>query len=141
MAVPLERAGHALYFEALDDVALLDVLIVGERHAALVTLADFLDVIFEALELRQVAFVDDDVIAQQPDFAAALDDAFGDHAARHFADLRDVEDLADVGVTDEALLERRREHAGEEQLHVVRHFVNDRVVADVDAVTFGDFTR
>ena len=54
------------------------------------------DFVLEALERRQRAFVDDDVVADEPHLGAALHRAFGDPAAGDLADLGDVEDLEDL---------------------------------------------
>src|SRR5690242_20090064 len=130
----LEGARHLLHLEALDDVAGLDVLIVLEGHAALVAFLDLADLVLEALQRLEGALVDDDVVAQQPDLGAALDDALRHHAAGDLADLGDVEDLADRGIAEEMLAQRRRQEAAERRLQIVDHVVDDRVVADLDAV-------
>src|SRR5690606_16729794 len=74
-------AGDLFHLVALDHVALLDVLIVLEGHATLVALPHLADLVLEALEGLQGTLVDDDVVPQQADLGAALDDAFGHHAA------------------------------------------------------------
>ena len=56
------------------------------------------DVVLEALERRQLAFVDHDVVADQAHARAALDLAVGDAAAGDLADLGDVEDLEDLAL-------------------------------------------
>src|SRR3546814_14121951 len=53
----LQFARHGLEFEALDHVALLDVVVILERHAAIPALLDLADIVLEALERRQSAFV------------------------------------------------------------------------------------
>ena len=63
--------------------------------------AHFADFVLEALQRRELAFVDDHVVAQQADAGAALDGAFGDAAAGDLADLGDVEDFADLGIAQE----------------------------------------
>ncbi len=61
------------------------------------------DFVLEALERLELAFVDDDVVADQADAGATLDLAFGDAATRDLADLGDVEHLEDLGIADEGL--------------------------------------
>src|SRR5689334_16779220 len=68
-----ERALHRLDAIALDHVALPHVLIALERHAAFLAGDHLARVILEALELRELAFVDHDVVADQPHIGAALD--------------------------------------------------------------------
>ena len=93
-------AGYHLDAEALDDVAGAHVLVVLEGHAAFLAGRDFRDFVLEALERLQLAFVDDDVVADQADARATLDLAFGDTAAGDLADLGDVEDLQDLGIAE-----------------------------------------
>ena len=56
-------------------------------------------VVLEAAQRAELAFVDHDVVAQQPRLrvAGARDAAVGDHAAGDGADLRHLEDLAHFG--------------------------------------------
>src|SRR5579872_479862 len=131
---PLEGAGDLFDLEALDNVVFLDVLVVLEGHAAFGAFAHFADLVLEALQGFQAAFVDDDVVAQQPHLGAAPHQAFGDHAAGHLADLADIENFANLGVAEEALAPRRRQQARQGAFHVLDHLVDDRVVADLDAV-------
>src|SRR5262249_18380183 len=91
----LERTLHDLHAIAFDDVALAHVLVVLECHAAFLAGDNFARVVLEALELRQLAFVDHDVVADQAYVRAALDGSVGDAAARDVADLRDLEDFQD----------------------------------------------
>src|SRR5579862_3040956 len=103
-----KRARDLFDLEALDDVALFDIVVILERHAAFETFAHFADFVLEALQGLQRAFMDHDVVTQQAHFAAALHEALRHHAARDFADLRDVEDFADLGIAEETLAPRRR---------------------------------
>src|SRR5262249_54080551 len=75
-----ERPLHRLDAIALDHVALPHVLIALERHAAFLAGDHLAHVVLEALELRELAFVDHDVVADQPHVRAALDLAVGDAA-------------------------------------------------------------
>src|SRR5205823_6608219 len=73
----------------------------------------------------------------QADIGAALHGAVGDAAARDLADLGNVEHLQDLGVAEHGFAQRRREQAGHRLFDVVDEIVDDVVVADFDAVTFG----
>src|ERR1051326_1306679 len=105
--VPLSQRPLDLHIlVALEDVALLDVVVADDLHAALHAGADLLGVVLEAFELLEAAVVlDDDVLAGDADEGVALDDAVGDVAAGDGADLADLEDLADLGVA-----QRSEEH-------------------------------
>src|SRR5258707_5789135 len=88
----LQRPRDLLDAVALDDVAGPHVLVLLEGHAALLARRHLAHLVLEALQRRQLAFVDDDVVADQADVRAALDDAVGHPAAGDLADLGDVED-------------------------------------------------
>src|SRR5688500_3891386 len=137
------RRRVALHLEDFDDVADLDVVVVLQADAALETVLDLADVILEAAQRADLAFVDDDVVAQQTGlrFAGARDAALGDHAAGNRADLRHLEDLAHFGGAEAHFLEGRIEHAGHRLLHLFGHVVDDRVQPDVDLLPFRHVLR
>src|SRR5215510_7447036 len=78
---------HLLDAVALDRVALAHVLVALECHAAFLAGAHLADVVLEAFELRELAVVNDDVVADQTHIGAALHRAVDDAAACHLADL------------------------------------------------------
>src|SRR5262249_16327091 len=81
-----------LVLEHLDHVADLDVVEFFEADAALEARLHLADVVLEAAERSDLAFVDDDVVAHEARLrvAGARDAALGDHAARDRAELRDL---------------------------------------------------
>src|SRR5262249_30471674 len=127
--------------ERLDDVARLDVAVAFEREAALVAFLHLADVVLEALERREAAFPDLDVVANQAYLRRAAHEALRDRAAGDGADLGDVEDLADLGAPQHLLLEPRREHARHGLLHVVERLVDDVVELDVDMLLLRKLRR
>src|SRR5205085_4688759 len=137
----LQRAGNLLDLEALDHIANLDVLVVLEGHAAFVALADLADLVLEPLQRLQAALMDHDIVAQQPHFGAPPDDSLSDHAAGDFAGSGDVEHLADRGIAEEPLAQSRCQHPRKRVPHVVDHIIDDRVVADLDAVALRQIAR
>src|SRR5690606_27963449 len=92
-AVRLERTLHRFHAETFDDVACTDVFVVLEGHTAFLADLDFLDFVLEALERLELAFVDDDVVAQEAHAGTTFDHAFGDLTAGNLADLGDLEDF------------------------------------------------
>ena len=88
---------HPITFDHVADAHVLEIL---ERHAAFLAGGDFSGIVLEALELRELAFVHDHIVADQPHIGAALDRAVGDAAAGDLADLRDVEDFEDLRVAE-----------------------------------------
>src|SRR6476659_7974541 len=70
-ARPSERALHRFDLETLYDIALLQVLIIGEGHAAFLPRHDLARIILEALQSRKLAFVDHNIIANQANAGAA----------------------------------------------------------------------
>src|SRR5688572_30111401 len=87
----------------LDDVALLEVLEVGQPDAALEARLHLTGVVLEALERVDRALPDDGSVAQEPHLRVAGDDAVGDVAARDLADPGHREDLADLGLARDHL--------------------------------------
>ena len=85
--------------------------------------------------------MDDRVVAEQAHLRAALDHAIGNPATGNPADLGDVEGLQNARVAKVALAFLRLEQTAHQRLHVVHQLVDDRVVADVDAVALGAVAR
>src|SRR5579883_2702831 len=83
----LQRALHCFSAEALDDVALLDVLVIFEGHTAFLTHLYFANLVLEALERRQLALVNYHVVANEANASATLHLAFRHAATRNLADL------------------------------------------------------
>src|SRR5690606_36783322 len=128
--------------EALDVVAFLDVLEALELHAALLARRHLVDLVLEAFErVEHAQLQNHHVVADDADARALADHAFGDAAARDPADLGDVEGLQNLGVAQEGFALERRHHAREHALNVVQQVEDDRVVADLDAFTFGQIGR
>src|SRR5262245_61130066 len=86
LCAALQRSLHRLDAIALNHVADPHVLIALERHAAFLPGDHLARVVFEAFELRELALVDHDAVADQAHVGAALDLAVGDAAAGHAAD-------------------------------------------------------
>src|SRR5690606_32745882 len=115
-----ERALHNFDVEALDDIALLDVLELAEAHAAFLTHLHLVHLFLEALQGGERShFLNDNVVAQNPDLRALPDNALGDLHARNLADLGNVEHLQNLGVAEEGFARMRRQHAGHDALNVV----------------------
>ena len=89
--------GYLFCHEGLDYVANFDVAVVRDRDAALHAVTYFACVIFEALERADLAFEDDDVVAQQAHFGVALDQAVEHVAAGDGSDFRNAERIAHFG--------------------------------------------
>ena len=91
--------------ERFDDVADLDVVEPLEADAAFEARLHLGHVVLEAAQRADLAFVDDDVVAEQPRLrvAGAGDAAVGDHAAGNRAELRHLEGVAHFGRADVAL--------------------------------------
>src|SRR4051812_1920358 len=89
------RTRDLALLEGLDDVALLQVLVVGQPDAALEALTDLSSVVLEPLQRGDDALPQDDAVAQEADLGAAGDDPVGDVAAGDGTDARDAEDLPD----------------------------------------------
>src|SRR5690349_20374383 len=92
----LQRTLNGFDLETFDDVTLLHVLVIGEGHAAFLAGLHFAHFVLEALQGGELALMDDDIVADQPHLGAAAHHAFRDLAARHLADLGDIEHFQDL---------------------------------------------
>src|SRR5205085_7731508 len=84
---------------------------------------------------------DHDAVPDQPRLAVAVDRAGPDDAAGDVAHPRHPEDLPDLRGAELGLLELRLEHALERGLDLLDRLVDDRVVADLDALALGQLAR
>src|SRR6185312_3827860 len=91
---PSERARGLDDLVHLELVALLHIVEVLDRQAALEARLHLAHVVLEALQRIELAVVDHDVVAQHADLRAAAHEALLHVAARDHADLRDPVDLA-----------------------------------------------
>ena len=123
---------YLLHYEALDNVADLDIIELLDLHTALVAACNFLNVVLEAAQRCQLALVNNDIIAQHAHGAAALDLAVEDVAAGNGADLGDLVGLADLRMTDDDLLELRCEHALHCGFDLINAVVDDAVHTHID---------
>src|SRR5215470_4621505 len=125
----------------LDHVIDLDVVI-ADADTALVALADLGHVLLEpAQRLDREALLHHDTVADQASLAAPVDRAGTHQRAGDVADPGHPEDLPDLGGTKLHLLELGLEHALECGLDLLDRLVDDRVVADVDALALGQLAR
>src|SRR6478609_8271179 len=122
-----------------DEVLELEVVVRPQVDAALEALADLGDVVLETAQPGDLDVLrHDDPVAGEPRPGAALDLAAADDRAGDVAELAAPEDLADLCGAQLDLLELRLEHALEGLLDLVDRLVDDRVVADLDALALGD---
>src|SRR6266516_6947120 len=121
----------------LDHIAELEV-VVADADTALVPLADLGDVILEpAQRPDREALRHHDTVADQACLAAAVDRARAHDAAGDVAGPRHPEDLPDLCGAELGFLELGLQHALEGRLDLLDGLVDDRVVADVDALALG----
>src|SRR5258706_14598354 len=98
--------GDGLRGETLDDVALLEVVIVGKANPALVVRLDLADVVAEAPQRLDPIGRDDLAIA--PDTSPGSDDpTVGDERTGDDRALADPEDMTDLRPTLDALYDFR----------------------------------
>src|ERR1700730_13411282 len=108
----LEDPRHLFPDIGLDEVAGFDVLETIEADAAVEPGAHLGDVVLEAPQRSDLAFVDDAVVAQQAHRGAARDHPFDHVAAGDGAHLRHLEGIADLGPSGGDLAEGGVEQAG-----------------------------
>ena len=66
-------------FEYFDHIASADVVVVLNADTTFHTVTDFVNVIFEAAQGLQLAFVDNHVVAQNADRVVTFNHTFGNH--------------------------------------------------------------
>src|SRR3954468_22688815 len=138
VATYMSDARLLLHLEGLDDVVDRDVVVVAERDTALETFTHLGRVVLEPPQPRDGEVVgDDDAVTHQPRLGVAHDGAAAHDTAGDVAELARPEDLADLGGAELCLLELRLEHAAQARFDILDRGVDDRVVADVDLLAFG----
>src|SRR5262245_57570968 len=136
-----ERAFDELDLHELDLVAALDVLEAFERHAALEAGLDVAHVFLDATQARDLARPDDRTVARQTRRGSAPRGAVQDAAPRNRAERPRLEGRLDLGVADDVLHLLRSEQSFHRRAHLVEQFVDDVVVADLDAAALGELPR
>src|SRR5882757_3997946 len=119
---------------ALDLIVFLNVAVVLHTDAALRPGANLVDIVLEALERFQGALENDDVVAQHANRKVPADIAVDDHATGDRAELARAEHASNGCQSDNRFLDLRREHPCEHCPDIVDRFVDDAVVAHIDAV-------
>ena len=108
-------------------VAHLDVVEVLHRDAALISALHLLDIVLESFQRSDLTFVDHNAVADNTDAIVAVDLAINDVRAGHCTHVRHLEDVADLGRAQRALVPLGREQAFERVAHVFDRIVDDRV--------------
>src|SRR5690242_3318714 len=136
------RSGPRLlpHLEGLDGVTDPDV-VVADADTALEALADLGRILLEpAQRVHRQVVGDHHAVPDQPCLGAAADQATAHDGPGDIADPRYPEDLPDLRGAELDFLELGLEHALERRLDLFDRLVDDRVVADVDALAPGQLT-
>src|SRR5829696_2154909 len=127
--------------ERLDHVTDLDVVERAQPDTALVALADLGRVLLEPLEgLHGEVVRDHGPVPDEPGLGVAPDLPGPHQAARHVADPRHPEDLADLRRAELRLLVLGLEHALERGLDLLDGLVDHGVIPDLHALAVGRLT-
>src|SRR5690606_30565840 len=137
----LQRACYLNPLEHLDPVASAHVVVVLHADTALHAVPYFADVILEATQGFQLAFVDDHVFTQYPDRAVAVDRALDDHTTGHRTELRRTEHVTYFGNTEDLLAHIAAKHARQGLLDVFDDLVDHAVVAQIQAFGLDHLAR
>src|SRR5690606_852476 len=129
-------AGDLADLVDLDQIAFLDVVVVGEAETALEALRDLPDVVLEATQRVDAAVVDDHAVPQEAGTGSTLDHAFRDVATGHASCTRDPENGPHLGRAEHDLLLVRCQLAHEELFDFVEQLVDDPVGPDLDTELF-----
>src|SRR6476659_7620676 len=137
----LQRPRALLDLEHLEAVAGLDVVGVGQKHAAFEPRGDLRHVVLEAPERADRRLGDDDILARQTGVEALADDAFEDEQAGGLVLLAGREDFLDPGAADDGLDDLPAELARHRTLRPVGQVIDDVVIAELDLVAVRDLAR
>src|SRR6266852_2815134 len=131
----------ALGDKGFNHVAFLHVVIVLDVDTALHAVTHFAGIILEPLERPDLALVNLDTIAHEPDFRITFDGAIQHGTARHGADLRHAEGVTHFGAALVSFLDEGFKQAGHGFLDLILEFVNDRVQADINFLLLRQLLR
>src|SRR5690606_36110211 len=137
----LQRACYLNPLEHLDPVASAHVVVVLHADTALHAVPYFADVILEATQGFQLAFVDDHVFTQYPDRPVTVDRALDDHTTGHRPELRRTEHVTHFGNTKDLLAHIAAKHARQGLLDVFDDLVDHAVVAQIQAFGLDHLAR
>src|SRR5687768_4453902 len=137
LATGRERSGHLFRAVTLDDVVDLDVVEVLDTDTALEAFLHLAHVVLEPLERRDDALVHLDALAHHAHARLAVDHPAAHHAAGDGADLRDLEDLADLRLAQDDFALLGTQHPLERGAHVVHRLVDDAIELDVHPFALG----
>ena len=131
---PLERLADV----GFQNIADLDVVVAGDLDAAFEAGFDFLDIVLEPLERFEGKILgDDDAVADEANFAAALNVAVGDETAGDVADAWRPCTPCGFRRGRELFADFRFQESRERLFQIVENFVDDAVEADFDAALLG----
>ena len=126
---------------ALEHVPGLDVVVAVDLHAASMPDLTSLASSLKRRLLESAVVFDDDPVTSDTDLGVPLDESVGDVATRDHSDLRDPEDVSDLGMSEDLELEFRSKQARSSLGHVIGDVVDHVVETDVDPPLLGDVTR
>src|SRR5699024_7152615 len=127
-------------FEYFDHIASADVVVVLNADTTFHTVTDFVNVIFEAAQGLQLAFVDNHVVTQNADRVVTFNHTFGNHTACDGTKFRRFEHVTNFRQTDNLLFQFRRQHTAHRRFHFVNQVIDDGVVTQIQAFRFNHFT-
>src|SRR6202162_5217235 len=104
-------SSHLFLTIALEHVTDFDVVEVLHSYATLESLADFLDIVLESAQRRNVAVVNLDAVAHDANAPSTIDDPAPHRAPRYDTHLGDLEQLAHLGLAEHDLALFGTKHA------------------------------
>src|SRR5664280_1773176 len=139
MGHSLGRSRNLALFEGLDDVAIFQVLVVGETNAALKARLHLSRVILEAAQRSDRALPDNGALAQESNLRTTGDDAVADEASGDGADLGNAKHFAHLGFAGDDLFVDRRQQSQHGRLDLLDQLVDDLVGPHLDTLSLSQF--
>src|SRR5258708_23647983 len=125
-------------FQLIADLEIVEILY-GESE--LETRFHFADMVLEAFQRIEPTRMNHNIVPEYAYQRTSPHQTFEHIAARNGSDLGNFEDLTDFNQADNALLLLRSEHSGQCRFHFIHRFIDDVVVAKIQAVRGNQFSR
>ena len=123
------------HLKCLENVALLDVVEALKSYSALVARVDLTNIILEAAQSGYLILEYNDTVAYNTYLSASCDLTVEDIRACNRSDVRYVDSLTDLCVSEQIFLELRSKHTLHSRLNLFNAFVDYAIGTYIDLLT------
>ena len=133
-----EGSGHLLDLVGLQNVSFLNVVVILELHAALITFAYFLGVVLFTLERFKLIFANNTAVTNDTNLAVTLNHAVKNAATGNNADMTDVERALNKSASKFFDLFDGFEHAFQRGADIFGELIDNVVTTNLDSFRFSE---